>query len=108
MRWVLAAFLLHFLMAFVYWIARPDLVLGSMEKPLRMLSCAAAMALVLAARPQPSALWWGLAGGAIGGALLVGYQRYALGLERPGGLVNPITAGDLLMCMGLLSLAALR
>ena len=65
-RPVLAAFLLHGVVALAYCVLRPDVMLGSVEKPPRMLPGAAAMALVIAARPDHSALWRGLAGGAIG------------------------------------------
>ena len=106
-RWVAAAFLLHFLVALVYLWIRPEMRLGTLEEPLRMLLCFSAMALVLAARPHRNALWLGLTGGTIAAAIFVGYQRFALGIDRPGGLINAITAGDLLMCMGLMSLAAL-
>lgn len=107
LRWVLAAFLCHFLLALLLLLLRPDAVLGSLEKPLRMFLASSALVLVLAARPSPASLEWGVAGGALGGALLVGYQRVVLGIERPGALVNAITAGDLLMCLGLLALVCL-
>jgi len=102
---VLYAFLINFLFAFFCLLARPDTGSGSIEKPLRMLFCASALALALAFRPARSALWWGVTGGVAGGALLVGYQRLVLGMERPGGLFNAITTGDILVCFALLALA---
>ena len=106
LRWVAAAFLINFLFAVFCLVLRPETALGSIEKPLRMLAAIAALALVLALRPPRSALWWGVIGGALGGALLVAYQRLALGMDRPGGLLNAITTGDVLVCFGLLALAA--
>ena len=105
-RWVAAALLVNFLFAVFCLALRPEVSLGSIEKPLRMLAAIAALALALAFRPPRSALWWGVTGGALGGALLVAYQRLALGIDRPGGLLNAITTGDLLVCFGLLALAA--
>ena len=100
------AFLIYFLFAVFCLVLRPDVGAGDIEKPARMLLAASALALVIAYRPPRSALWWGVIGGALGGALLVGFQRLALGMDRPGGLLNAITTGDLLVCFGLLALAA--
>jgi O-antigen ligase len=105
LRWVFAAFLAHFLFAFFCLCLQPGNTSGLVEKPLRMLLACSALALALAFRPPRSALWWGVAGGAAGGALLVGYQRLVLGMDRPGGLLNAITAGDLLVCLALVSVA---
>lgn len=105
-RWVAAAFLFNFLYALACLALRPEADLGSLEKPSRMFFAISALALVLAYRPDRKMLWWGVSGGALGGALLVGYQRVALDMDRPGGLMNAITTGDLLLCLGLISLAA--
>ena len=105
LRWVACAFLINSLFAVFCLLLRPELTMGSIEKPLRMLLGISALALVLAFRPPRAVLWWGVAGGAAGGALLVGFQRVALGMDRPGGLLNAITSGDLLVCFGLLALA---
>ncbi len=105
-RWVLAAFLLYFLFTALCFLIRPEAVLGTLEKPLRMLLAASALALVLAFKPGRNAMWWGAIGGAVAGALVVGYERLVLGVERPGGGINPITYGDMLMCLGLVCLAA--
>jgi len=105
-RWVAAAFLCHFLFALVCLALRPEARSSGLENPLRMFLAISALAVVLAYRPDRRLLWWGVAGGAMAGALLVGYQRWMLGMDRPGGLVNAITTGDLLVCMGLLSMAA--
>lgn len=106
-RWVVVAFGVNFLFATCTWLLRPEAGSGSMGKPLRMLLSLAALALVLAARPARAWLWRGVAAGAIGGALLVGYQRIVLGLERPGGLMNAITSGDILILFGLLALVGM-
>jgi O-antigen ligase len=105
-RGVIAAFLVYFLFSVFCVVLRPDGGAGDIEKPVRMLLAASALALVVAFRPPRSALWWGVIGGALGGALLVGFQRLALGMDRPGGLLNAITSGDLLVCFGLLALVS--
>jgi O-antigen ligase len=105
-RPVVLSFLIYFLFAFFVMLLRPDTGSGSIEKPARMLLAVSALALVLAFRPQRGALWRGVIGGAAGGALLVGYQRLALGMDRPGGLLNAITTGDVLVCFALVALAA--
>ncbi|WP_229210595.1 O-antigen ligase [Duganella sp. CF517] len=85
--------------------AAPDGRARNLEKPLRMLLAASAMLTVLVYRPGRKALWWGLIAGAFAGAAFIAYQRWGLGMERPGGLINAITFGDLMLCMGLLCLA---
>lgn len=105
-RWVGAAFLCHFLFALVLLALRPEGSASNLESPARMFLAVSALALVLAYRPDRRMLWWGVVGGAVAGALLVGYQRLVLDMERPGGLANAITTGDLLICLGLLSMVA--
>jgi O-antigen ligase len=105
-RWVVAAFLFNAVFVLLCYLLRPEAPQGNIEKPLRMLLAVSAMAVVLVCKPSRNALWWGAIGGAAAGALLVGYQRLALGLDRPGGLINPITFGDLVLCLGLVALAA--
>jgi O-antigen ligase len=102
-RWVLLAFLLH--LACVLALA-PGRTHGAnaADGPLRMCIAGAAMLVVQAGRPSLRALWLGVAGGALLGAAFVGWQRLALGMERPGGLLNPITFGDLALCLALLAL----
>ncbi|MES2320607.1 MAG: O-antigen ligase family protein [Pseudomonadota bacterium] len=105
-RWVAAAFLINFLFAAFCLLARPETTTGIIEKPARMVLAISALALVSAFRPRRDALWWGVAGGAFGGALLVSFQRLALDMDRPGGLLNAITTGDVLVCFALVALAA--
>ncbi len=105
-RWVVLAFLCHFLFVSLCYLLRPEAILGNLEKPARMFFAVSALALVLAFRPARSTLWWGVIAGAIGGAALVFYQGLGLEMERPGGMINPITYGDLLLCLALVSLAA--
>jgi O-antigen ligase len=105
-RWVVLAFAAHFLFVLACFLLRSEAILGSLEKPLRMLLAVSALALVLAYRPDRRLLWWGVTGGALGGALLVAYQRVVQDIDRPGGFLNAITTGDLLVCLGLLALAA--
>ncbi|WP_229474503.1 O-antigen ligase family protein [Pseudoduganella lurida] len=76
------------------------------EKPTRMLLAFTALVAVVACRPSRKALWWGLIGGTVAGACVVGYQRVIEGIDRPGGMMNAITFGDIVLCMGLMCLAA--
>ncbi|MES2129258.1 MAG: O-antigen ligase family protein [Pseudomonadota bacterium] len=105
-RWVVLAFLANFLFAFLCFQLRDHAPLGVLEKPSRMLFSIAALVVVLVARPSRKALWWGVTCGAIGAVVFVGYQRVELDLDRPGGLINAITFGDLSLCLGLIALAA--
>lgn len=106
LRWVLFAFLLHFL--YQAW-----LVVGqgrganTLDAPGRMVLVLSALLVVRVAGPPPAALWLGAAGGALLGAGFVAWQRWMLGLDRPGGLLNPITFGDLSLCLALLALVGL-
>jgi O-antigen ligase len=105
-RFVVYAFLAYFVLALACLWLRDGVRLGSLEKPSRMLFAFTALMLVLWARPDRRTLWWGVAGGALAGAVLVGYQRLGLAVERPGGLINAITFGDLSLLLGLVSIAA--
>ncbi|RJG27288.1 O-antigen ligase family protein [Massilia cavernae] len=105
LRWVILPFLLNFLFVLGCYLLR-DHALGAVEKPVRMLLAVSALALVLAAKPDRKALWWGVIGGAAGALLLVGYQRVFLDMDRPGGLLNAITFGDIALSLALLALAA--
>ena len=105
-RWVVLAFLFNFLFALACVLLRPDTHLNMLERPARMLFAVSALLLVLVAKPERQALWWGVIGGALAGLTLVGYQRVELALDRPGGLINAITFGDLSLCMGLIAMAA--
>jgi O-antigen ligase len=101
-RGVLVAFGVVWLLALLFVVFSPDGRLRDMEKPLRMLAAATVMLSVLASRPSRRALWWGLIAGAVAGAVFIAYQRWCLGVERPGGLINSITFGDIMLCMGLM------
>ncbi|HEX8602932.1 MAG TPA: O-antigen ligase family protein [Pseudoduganella sp.] len=105
-RGVLTAFALACLFAGVSVLLHDGIILRNWEKPGRMLLAATALIAVLACRPSRKALWWGLIGGAVSGACVAGYQRWVLGIDRPGGLMNAITFGDIVLCMGLMCLAA--
>lgn len=105
-RWVVLAFLFNFGVVLVYYLMRPEEPLHTLEKPLRMFCALSALMVVLAARPSRRALWWGAVAGAVGAMLLVGYQRIVWGIERPGGLTNAITFGDISLCLGLVALTA--
>ncbi|MBZ2209296.1 O-antigen ligase family protein [Massilia soli] len=105
-RWVVLLFGFNFLYTAACLVLR-DQSIGDLEKPARMLFALSALMLVLAAKPDRKALWWGVIGGAFLGMLLVGYQRLVLGEERPGGLLNAITFGDIALSLGLIALAAM-
>jgi len=103
-RWVVLAFLLHFLFVLACALLR-GVSMSSVEKPLRMFLAASSMAVVLAARTPCRVMWWGVSAGAIAALPFVAWQRMALGVERPGGLINAITFGDLALLLALLALA---
>jgi O-antigen ligase len=105
-RWVVLAFLFNFAVVLLYFLLRPEEPLSVLEKPLRMLCAVSALMLVVAARPSRRTLWWGAVAGGTGAMLLVGYQRIVLGIDRPGGLTNAITFGDISLCLGLVALTA--
>ncbi|GGY55123.1 O-antigen ligase family protein [Pseudoduganella albidiflava] len=104
-RGVLTAFAAACLFAGLTVLLHDDIYLRSWEKPSRMLLAVTALIAVLACRPSRMALWWGLIGGTVGGACVAGYQRWVLHIDRPGGLMNAITFGDIVLCMGLMCLA---
>jgi O-antigen ligase len=105
-RWVVLAFLFNFALVLVYFLLRPEQPASSLEKPLRMFCATSALAMVVAMRPPRQALWWGAIAGAVGAVVFLGYQRFVLGIERPGGLINPITFGDISLVLGMVALAA--
>ena len=105
-RWVAFAFLFNFAFAFLCYLVRPEVTISALEKPSRMFSAVSAMALVVALRPSRRALWWGVIAGAVGAMAFVGYQRLWLEIDRPGGLLNAITFGDLALCLALLAMVA--
>jgi O-antigen ligase len=104
-RWVLLSFGLSLALSLVGYLLTHELRLRDLEKPTRMLAAATVMVTVLACRPSRKAFWWGLIAGAVAGACFSVYQRWGMGLERPGGLINSITFGDIVLCMGLMCLA---
>ncbi|KQY05698.1 MULTISPECIES: O-antigen ligase family protein [Massilia] len=103
-RWVVLAFLLHFLFVLACALLRGER-LSVQEKPLRMLLSVSALVLVVAMRAPRRALWWGASAGAVAALPFIAWQRLVLHIDRPGGFVNSITFGDLAMLLGLLSLA---
>lgn len=105
-RGVLVAFASVLVLALLLGLISGDGRLRDLEKPIRMLAASTVMLTVLACRPSRKALWWGLIAGAVAGAVFIAYQRWVLGVDRPGGLINSITFGDIMLCMGLMCLAA--
>lgn len=104
-RGVLLAFGLFLLVAVLNTAFGADGRTRDLEKPFRMLVAASVMLAVLVCRPNRKALWWGLIAGTFASAAFIAYQRWGIGVERPGGLINSITFGDIMLCMGLLCLA---
>jgi O-antigen ligase len=104
-RWVVLAFLLHFLFVLGCALMR-GANMNTVEKPARMFFAVSALVAVLAARPSRRMLWWGVIAGALAALPFVAWQRIALGVERPGGLINAITFGDLALLLALLSVTA--
>ncbi len=104
-RGVLATFVYGCLFAGLVILLNGEFNLRYWEKPSRLLLAASAMLVVLVLRPSRKALWYGLTAGAVAGASLAVYQRWMLGVDRPGGDINPITFGDIVLCMGMMSLA---
>jgi O-antigen ligase len=105
-KWVVFAFLYYFAFAALCFMLRPVAPASNLEKPARVFFAVSALMLVLVMRPSRRALWWGVIAGALAALPLVAWQRLMEGVERPGGLINPITFGDLSLCLALLSMAA--
>lgn len=105
-RWVVAAFAYYFLLALVYVLARPEASWGYLDKPSRMFMGFSALMLVVLARPPRAVLWWGVIAGALAALPFIAYQRIVLDIYRPGGWLNPITFGDIALCLALVALAA--
>jgi O-antigen ligase len=104
LRWLVFAFLLDLgYMAFLMLVRVHDF--NVLDRPLRMCLMLSAVPVVLVARPPARALWLGAAAGALASLAFVAWQGLWLGVVRPGGLMNPITFGDLALCLALLSLA---
>ena len=105
-RWVVAAFAFQLALAAVFVLLRPEADMSRLDNPSRMLMGLSAAMLVLLARPPRALLWWGVLGGAVAALPFVLWQRIGLHMDRPGGWLNPITFGDLAMCLALVALAA--
>ncbi|WP_229483115.1 O-antigen ligase family protein [Massilia horti] len=105
-RWVVFAFMFNFCFALLCYVVRPEATANNLEKPLRMFLAVTVLMLVLVARPPRRALWWGVIAGTLAALALVAYQRLGQHIDRPGGLINPITFGDLSLCMALLAVVA--
>jgi O-antigen ligase len=104
-RWVVLAFLLHFLFVLGCALVR-GANMNTVDKPSRMFFAVSALAAVLVARPPRRMLWWGVIAGALAALPFVAWQRIALGIERPGGLINAITFGDMALLLALLAVTA--
>lgn len=105
-RWVVFAFGAWCIYNVLLYMFAPGRLMSDMETPIRMFACFTALGVVLAARPSHRTFLAGVAAGAVAGALLVGYQRLMLDIDRPGGQLNAITFGDLSLALGLIAIAA--
>lgn len=105
-KWVVFAFFYYLAFAALCYVVRPVAPMSTIEKPARMFFAISALMLVLVAQPPRRALWWGVIAGALVALPQVAWQRLVLDIERPGGLFNAITYGDLSLCLALLALAA--
>ncbi|MCC2971122.1 O-antigen ligase [Massilia sp. IC2-476] len=105
-RWVVMAFAFYFLLALASVLLRPEASWGYLDKPSRMFLGLSAMLLVVLARPPRASLWWGVIAGSIAALPFIGYQKLVLEIYRPGGFLNPITFGDIALCLALVALAA--
>lgn len=103
-RGVVLAFLLYFLFVLACMLLRGE-KMSVLEKPLRMLLAASALALVVAVRAPRRALWWGASAGAVAALPFIAWQRFILHIDRPGGFINSITFGDLALVLALVALA---
>lgn len=106
--YVLAAFCAWFLLALLLLALRPEMGARGLERPLRMFLCFTAMLVVLHGNPDRRTFWGGVVAGAAGAALMVTLERFTLDIDRPGGEMNAITAGDLLALLALLALAGMQ
>jgi O-antigen ligase len=75
------------------------------DAPLRFLLVIPVLILLLAYPAKPAALWGGLAFGAIGAGIFVGWQYLVLGMGRPSGHTNAIHYGNVSMLLGILCLS---
>lgn len=105
-RWVVAAFVYYCVLALLSVLLRPEASWGYLDKPSRMLFGLSALALVVLARPPRATLWWGVIAGALAALPFIAWQRIVLDIYRPGGWLNPITFGDIALCLALVALAA--
>ena len=103
-RWVVLAFLLHFLFVLACALLRGD-KMNVVEKPVRTLLSVTVLAAVVASRAPRRALWWGASAGAVAALPFIAWQRFVLHIDRPGGFINSITCGDLAMLLALVALA---
>src|SRR6188768_2674129 len=87
-RGVLIAFGALTLLALAWLALRDGARVRDLEKPVRMLAAVSVTLTVLACRPSRKALWWGLIAGACAGCVFIAWQRWGMGVERPGGLIN--------------------
>lgn len=87
------------------WFGHPVRIL---DGPSRLLFALACIGFVGLLRPSIRVFWLGLCLGTIGAALLGLWQALALGMDRAEGFTHhPITYGDLIVAMGVMSFCAL-
>lgn len=77
------------------------------DKAVRFALAIPAFYLVRWAKPPQQWAWLGLIIGSVAASFLAAYERFFMGLERPGGFNHPIQFGNLSMLMGFFCLAGL-
>jgi O-antigen ligase len=75
--------------------------------PSRFVLVIPALLLLLAYPPNPTAIWSGLAVGAIAAGVFAGWQSLDMGIIRADGFTNPIQFGNISLLLGMLCLAGL-
>ncbi|MDC8758895.1 O-antigen ligase family protein [Janthinobacterium sp. hw3] len=105
-RWLIGALALYFVIN-AGVLAFHGAPLREYDAPLRFLLAIPALLLLLAYPPAPSALWTGMAVGAISAGLFASWQQVIGGADRASGTTNPIQFGNISLLLGILCLAGL-
>lgn len=106
-RWIVIAFGFNLMIGLVSWLWMGS-ALSSIDNPTRQLLAVAAIGLIVLTGPKAEWFWYGLFIGTIGAACIAVYQRFGLHMDRAGGFHQIIMFGDIVMSMGLMSLASIH
>lgn len=77
------------------------------DKVIRFILAIPVFYLIRWAKPELHWVWVGLVGGSLGAGATAFFEKFIVGLDRPGGFTHPIQFGNLSMLMGLFCLAGL-